>query len=406
MATPLVSIWEYLQRASGDLAAFLLLAIIAGWLIRRERRRRRREVQEAHEYHRSILDNAPDAVALFDQDFRVAEWNAAAERLYGIRRDGALGRRLATVPPERWNELRELLGRVARNQAVLDYESERITARGARIPVALSYTRMPAIPDRPQLYLEIAQDIRERLQLRDRLVEVEKFTLMGRMAAGTAHHLNTPLTAMLLQTEMLAQRLQGREEEAELALIEDRIRFCQVFVRDLLCFARVPELPQKPVPLCEVIAAVAGLLRPHVVLKMATVEIDLKELQGAQIKGDPNYFGAAFSALLSNAVDAIPVKGNIRIHGRLDRNGAGEIFIDDSGPGIPEDLQRSVFEPFFTTKPAGHGTGLGLPIARNIVERHGGTLHLRNRDGGGARASVWLPLLPATTLPHATETAA
>jgi len=406
MATLLVSIWEYLQRASGDLAAFLLLAIIAGWLIRRERRRRRREVQQAHEYHRSILDNAPDAVALFDQDFQVAEWNAAAERLYGIRRDGALGRRLATVPPERWNELRELLGRVARNQAVLDYESERLTASGKLIPVALSYTRMPAVPDHPQLYLEIAQDIRERLQLRDRLLEVEKFTLMGRMAAGTAHHLNTPLTAMLLQTEMLAQRLRGREEEADLALIEDRIRFCQVFVRDLLCFARVPELPQKPVPLCEVIAAVAGLLRPHVALKMATLEVDLKELQGAQIKGDPNYFGAALSALLINAVDAIPVKGSIRIHGRLDRNGAGEISIDDSGPGIPEDLQRSVFEPFFTTKPAGHGTGLGLPIARNIVERHGGTLQLRNRDGGGARASVWLPLLPATTLPHATETAA
>ena len=182
MATLLVSIWEYLQRASGDLAAFLLLAIIAGWLIRRERRRRRREVQQAHEYHRSILDNAPDAVALFDQDFQVAEWNAAAERLYGIRRDGALGRRLATVPPERWNELRELLGRVTRNQAVLDYESERLTASGKLIPVALSYTRMPAVPDHPQLYLEIAQDIRERLQLRDRLLEVEKFTLMGRMA--------------------------------------------------------------------------------------------------------------------------------------------------------------------------------------------------------------------------------
>ena len=86
----------------------------------------------------------------------------------------------------------------------------------------------------PQLYLEIAQDIRERLLLRDKLLEIEKFTLMGRMAAGIAHHLNTPLTAMLLQTEMLAHRLRGREEEAELALIENRIRFCQVFVRDLL----------------------------------------------------------------------------------------------------------------------------------------------------------------------------
>jgi signal transduction histidine kinase len=139
---------------------------------------------------------------------------------------------------------------------------------------------------------------------------------------------------------------------------------------------------------------------------MGTLEIALEELQGAQIKGDPNYFEAAFSALLSNAVDAIPAKGNIRIHGRADRCGAGEISIDDNGPGIPAELESSVFEPFFTTKPAGHGTGLGLPIARNIVERHGGTLRLQNRDGGGARASLRLPLWPATTLPHAGETAA
>lgn len=406
MATLLISIWEYLQRPGGDLAVFLLLAAAAGWLILRERRRRRREVQQAHEHYRSILDNAPDAVVLFDQDFRVADWNAVAERLYGIGRKRAVGRRLANVPVERWNELRELLGRIARNQPVLDYESERLTANGGRIPVALSYTRIPGVKGHAQLYLEIAQDIRERLLLRDKLLEIEKLTLMGRMAAGIAHHLNTPLTAMLLQTEMLAHRFRGREEEAELALIENRIRFCQVFVRDLLCFSRVPELPQKPVPLCEIIGAVAGLLRPSLAMKMGTLEIDLEELQGAQIKGDPNYFEAAFSALLSNAVDAIPAKGNVRIHGRADRCGAGEISIDDNGPGIPAELESSVFEPFFTTKPAGHGTGLGLPIARNIVERHGGTLRLQNRDGGGARASLRLPLWPATTLPHSGETAA
>ena len=150
----------------------------------------------------------------------------------------------------------------------------------------------------------------------------------------------------------------------------------------------------------------AGLLRPSLAQKMGTLEIDLEELQGAQIKGDPNYFEAAFSALLSNAVDAIPAKGNIRIHGRADRCGTGEISIDDNGPGIPAEIESSVFEPFFTTKPAGHGTGLGLSIARNIVERHGGTLQLRNRDGGGACASLRLPLWPATTLPHAGETAA
>ena len=407
MGTLLISIEESVQHVGGDLAALLVLVAVAGWLVLRERRRRRSEVLQAREYYRSILDNAPDAVVLFDRDFRVAEWNTAAERLYGISRQEALGRVLATVPPERWNELRELLGRVARNKQVLDYESERVRIDGVRIPVALSYTQIPPGTDRPALYLEIVQDIRERLHMRDRLVEVEKLTLVGRMAAGTAHHLNTPLTAMLLETEMLAVRLKDREEADDVALIRDRIRYCQVFVRELLCFAHVPELQQKPVPLCEAVEAVASILRPSLALKKASLEMDLEELKGVRVLGDSNHFEAAFSALLSNAVDAIPVNGSIRIHGHIEAPGCGEISIDDSGPGIPAELQASVLEPFFTTKPAGHGTGLGLPIARNIVERHGGTLQLKAREGGGTRVTVRLPLLPVSvTLLQGKESAA
>jgi PAS domain S-box-containing protein len=394
------------QHVGGGGLLALLLVAVASWLIFHERRRCRREVQRAHEHYQSILDNAPDAIILFDQYFRVVEWNKAAERLYGIPRQDAAGRVLATVPLERWNELRELLGRAARNQQVQDYESERLRADGTRIPVALSYAQLPAITGWPLLHLEIAQDIRERLRMRDKLLEVEKLTLMGRMAAGTAHHLNTPLTAMLLEAEMLTARLRCWGEAGELAQIRDRIRYCQAFVRELLCFARVPELQQKPIPLCEVVGAVATMLRPSLALKMASLEMDLAGLNGARVLGDSNHFEAAFSALLSNAADAIPVGGSIHIRGNVEATGGGEITIDDNGPGIPAELQASVFEPFFTTKPSGHGTGLGLPIARNIVERHGGTLHLKNREGGGTRATVRLPILPAPGTPsQAKETA-
>jgi len=401
------SAMDFAQHATVDLTALLLIVAVSGWLVVRERRRCRLEVRQAREHYRSILDNAPDAVVLFDQDFRVAEWNTAAERLYGIGRHDAVAKKLATIPLERWNELRALLERMERNQPVLDYESERIRANGARIPVALSYARMPAGKDRSPLYLEIAQDIRERLKMRDKLLEMEKLTLMGRMAAGTAHHLNTPLTAMLLQTEMLAARLRGREETEELALIKGRIRYCQGFATELLRFAHVPETHQNPVSLCEVLRAVAGMLRPTLAPKNADLVMELDPLNGVRVLGNANHFEAAFSALLSNAMDAIPSNGSIRIHGRVDVKGRGEIFIDDNGPGIPPELQASVLEPFFTTKPAGRGTGLGLPIARSIVERHGGTLQLQTRDGGGTRVTVRLPLLAAAeTLPQQKETAA
>lgn len=383
---------HYLYITRG-VASSLLMALWATWFVLRERRRREAELKQSYERYRSILNSTPEAVVLFDEGFRVVEWNAAAERLYGLARQLALGQALPTVPAERWPELKEVLGRLESDQGVLDYETIRRTARGECIPVGVSYSRIPPRGNQPQFFLEVAQDIRPRLRLRDKLVEVEKLTLMGQLAAGTAHHLNTPLTTMLLQVELLRQQGQGPERLAELASLERRIRFCQVFVQHLLQFARRPHLQRRPTSLCEVIEAVVTLLRPSLSMKRANLRIDLDGLRPCRMLGDANHLEAMFSALLSNAVDAIPVGGTLHIHGRMNGHHQGEVYIDDDGAGIPDEFWPHIFEPFFTTKPAGEGTGLGLAIARNIVEEHGGTLQLQNREEGGVRATLRLPLL-------------
>jgi signal transduction histidine kinase len=243
------------------------------------------------------------------------------------------------------------------------------------------------------LFLEVAQDIRPRLRLRDKLMEVEKLALMGQMAAGTAHHLNTPLTAMLLQVEMLRQERKSTEDLAELASIEQRIRFCQVFVQNLLRFAHRAPLKKKPIHLSEVLESVVPLFQPNLRLKRVNLLVELDGLHPCRILGDRAHLEVLFSALVSNAVAAMPAGGSIRLHGTVENGHVGRIHVDDEGVGIPEQLLPRVYEPFFTTKPAGQGTGLGLAIARNIVAEHAGTLQLENRPGGGVRAIVTLPLL-------------
>ena len=384
---------HYLYITRG-IASSLLLALWATWFVLQQRRRHEDELQQSYERYCSILNSTPEAVVLFDKNLRVVEWNEAAENLYGRGRDQVLGQVLPTIPAERWAELKEVLGRVESGQSVLDHETERLTDPGTRIPVAVSYSRMPPSGRQPRFFLEVAQDIRPRLRLREKFLEVEKLTLMGQMAAGTAHHLNTPLTAMLLQVEMLRQSVpaQNRDQRTELVSIEQRIRFCQMFVQHLLQFARRPLLQQKPTSLWEVIEAVATLFRPSLSLKRADLRIDLDGLHSCRILGDPNHLEALFSALVSNAVDALPAGGSIQIYGEV-RDRQAEICIEDSGTGIREELWSHLFEPFFTTKPAGQGTGLGLAIARNIVEVHGGSLRLENREPAGVRAIVRLPLL-------------
>ncbi|MGH9680884.1 MAG: sensor histidine kinase, partial [Candidatus Acidiferrales bacterium] len=278
------------------------------------------------------------------------------------------------------------------NQKVLDHETERRDARGELIPVAASYSRIPPMANRPEFYVEVVQDIRPRLQMRDKLLELEKLTLMGQLAAGAAHHLNTPLTAMLLQVELLRDELREADQVEELATIEQRIRFCQVFVQNLLQFARRPLLQQRPMELGEVIEAVVNLFRPSLKLKRANLRTEFDILKSTRIFGDPNHLEAMFSALLSNAVDVIPPGGSIFVRGSVHSGSVAEITLEDDGPGIPEDLWPRIFEPFFTTKPSGKGTGLGLAIARNIAEGHKGSIHLHNRKEGGVRVTVRLPL--------------
>lgn len=382
---------HYLYITRG-IASSLLIGLWATWFVLRERRRHEHELERSHERYQSILNNTPDAVVLFDENFRVVEWNRAAEGLYGMEQQQVLGQVLPTVPPDQWAELEDLLNRVRGGEPVLEYETERVTRTHELLPVAVSYTLMPPSAPGPQLFLEVAQDSRPRRRLRDRLLEVEKLALMGQMAAGTAHHLNTPLTSMLLQVEMLRQRARNTEDEGELSAIERRIRFCQTFVQNLLRFGHRAPMKRRPVRLSEVVEAAMALLQPSLSLKKAALVSDLDGILPCSVFGDANRLEVMFSALVNNAVAAIPQGGTIRIHGTANHNGSSEIHIDDNGPGIAQEALLRMFEPFFTTKPAGQGTGLGLAIARTIAEEHGGTLSLQNRREGGARATVQLPV--------------
>jgi PAS domain S-box-containing protein len=370
----------------------LLVGLWAAWFVMRERRQHEQELERSREHYRSILRSTPEAVVLFDQTFHVKEWNEAAEQLYGLSRERVVGGLLPVVPPDRLPELRELLAQLEEKRMVLDFETERCHAGGERISVAASFSLVSQGNDRPPLYLEVAQDIRPRLQMRDKLMEMEKLSLMGQMAAGTAHHLNTPLTAMLLQVEMLRQRPRNSEEDKDLATVESRIRFCQVFVQNVLRFAHRSHQEQKPVPLADVVEGAGALFRPQLQLKQVQLQIDLSGLAQGVVLGDPTHLSAMFSALVSNAVDAAPAHSGISIYGSVENDDTAKVVIEDSGPGIPESLWARLFEPFYTTKPAGRGTGLGLPIARNIIESHGGVLEISNRKEDGASVVVRLPL--------------
>ena len=370
-------------------ASSLLLASWAAWYVYRQRRRSEEELRRSREHYRRLLEASPGAVALYDSSLSVAEWNATAERLYGFSKAEVLGRSLPTVPEEGREDLATMIARAEAGAPTLNVESERRDKDGNRLEVELSLLTFPESPER-RFFLEVTNDIRERVKLRRAMLEIEKLASMGKMAAGTAHHLNTPLAAMLLRIQMMRDR--AADGDSDLEQIEGGIRFCQQFVRRLLEFSRRPASERRPEELAQIVRSVVSFLAPALEARPARVEFELDGAEGARVLADRNLIEALFSILLANSLDAIGPGGRIGIRGALAEGESVEFQISDDGCGITAENLERVFEPFFTTKGSTKGTGLGLAIARNILLEHGGTLRLESAPERGTTVFLQFPL--------------
>ena len=385
---------HYLYITRG-IASSLLLALWASWYVLHERQKTEAELRRSRERYRGLLHVSPSAIALYDAALQVSEWNETAARLYGFTKEEVIGHVLPTVPREKQAELMEFLQRVEAGHPILDVETLRRDNSGTSFEVQLSLLPFQE-PAGRRYFLEVTSDIRERVQMRSRLLEIEKLTSMGKMAAGTAHHLNTPLAAMLLRVQMMRERLHHELCSADLERLETGLRFCQQFVQRLLEFSRRPPAQKQPEKISALMRSVVSFLAPSIQAKRAQIVLELGSAEGEQVLADRNQVEALFSVLLSNALDAIPPGGTIVIWGCGMSPGEMELRIADNGCGISEVHFPRVFEPFFTTKESGKGTGLGLAIARNIVEEHGGTISLESKPDQGTVACIRFPVIGRT----------
>lgn len=382
---------HYLYISRGITSSFLL-AMWAAWFVTRDRRKSEAVLRESQQHYLGLLEAAPSAVALFDQQCIVREWNVAAERLYGCAREEVCGRGLPTLDSDGSQELNAFMQRVRRGDPVLDVETIRRAADGTPVDVQLS---LLPFHEKDNLYfLEVTSDIRERVRMRAHMMELEKLSSMGKMAAGTAHHLNTPLASMLLRVQMMRERA-AEGNDSDLARLEQTITFCQHFVRKLLDLARRPESRLDLERVTSIVDAVLGFFSPTAASKGVTVETCSDGAADCMVRADRNQLETLLLTLLSNALDAVERGGTIRVEIVQCGDSVVEIAIHDDGCGIPDSVRAHLFEPFFTTKPVGTGTGLGLAIANSIVKEHGGEISLQSETGRGTSVHVRLPIAKA-----------
>jgi two-component system NtrC family sensor kinase len=211
---------------------------------------------------------------------------------------------------------------------------------------------------------------------------------------------NNPLFGMLTYARLirkdvskvaLDEKTRARVEE-QLAIIERESMRCGDLMKSLLQFSRQAPIQPSPCPINTVVQRACALIRHQ--MELAEIELKLHlDPDLGEIIADGGQIQQILIALLVNATEAIGQKGVITVTTR--RHGAGvAIAVSDDGPGVDAALQAQIFEPFFTTKENHHRTGLGLAVAKDIVERHGGTIRLQSQAGQGAEFVVELPPAP------------
>jgi signal transduction histidine kinase len=292
----------------------------------------------------------------------------------------------------RFNAMAQRLQRASKEREDLIHEIQQLNA-GLQDRIG---TALVELQDKNN---ELGQLVERVSLLREELSQQERLAVAGQLSATFAHEVGTPLNLVNGHLQILQSQAGLPEKATErLGLIQSQIQRVSDIVRRLLDMTRRPQLAKGELHLDAFLQDLQALWAPTV----ATHGVQVHRLvpPDCVLDADRKQMEQLFLNLVNNALDAMPEGGAVTLRAaRLPGpEGLWEIRVEDSGQGIPAEALPQVFKPMFTTKPEGKGTGLGLPICREIVRGHGGDIRIESEDGKGTAVVFTLPEAKAVTL--------
>ena len=360
------------------------------------------EYERLKEFSENIVESINVGILAADLDDRVESWNSQIEQLTGIARAEAVGKTLAELfPPDLAEQFARVRGQTGVHNIykfVLKKSPVNGNGNGAakRRETILNLAIAPLVSkDQQQIgRLVIFDDVTDRAELEQRLVQADKLSSIGLLAAGVAHEVNTPLAVISTYAQMLAKQV---SEDSQKSLILDKIakqtfRASEI-VNSLLNFSRTSTTSFGEVSLNRVIQETLSLLEHQLQKSGIQVKTDLSGDLSA-VQGNAGKLQQVFLNLFLNARDAMANGGTLEVRTWAEDSSV-KVEVADTGPGIPPEHLHRIYDPFFTTKAARKGTGLGLSVTYGIIQEHGGSIAVSNRRSGGARFRLELPLARA-----------
>lgn len=336
------------------------------------------EYHDLKDFNENIIESINVGVVVESVEGRIAGWNKALENMTGMRREEALDRLTEEVIPP------DFLQRLSEHRYLYKQEWKGLT-------VNFSVTSLLDKAAATRGRLIIIDDITDRVRLEDQLVQNEKLTSIGLLAAGVAHEVNTPLAVISSYSQML--RKQIGSDHAGYKLLEkitgQTFRASEI-VNSLLSFSRTNAREFSEVDIHRTIRETLSLLEHPLKTARISVHEDLVA-ESPVTTGNAGKLQQVFLNLFLNARDAMPNGGVLEVRTCI-VDARVEIVVSDSGSGISRDNIKKIYDPFFTTKTAGKGTGLGLSVSYGIVQEHGGNISVESNVGRGTSFRLDFPL--------------
>ena len=366
------------------------------------------QTKRSSEFFYGIINTVRQPLLVLDADLRVMTVNESFLDTFKVSRQQTANKFLYRLGNEQWNipKLRALLEQILpKDEVVINFEVEHEFETIGYRKMVLNARRLFQASNREPMILLAIEDITERHRAEAALIKSEKLAASGRMAGSLAHEINNPLQAVMNLMALLGQSQKlDKEDRGYATLAAKELERIVHLIRHSLSSYREAASARTEVNLEDVIESMLNLYCKRIEAKQITVSKQYR-LAGT-IESHPGEIRQVFSTLLVNAVEAIPHGGSISLRATNSsdwRNPAVHgvrITLIDNGAGIPAHLTARIFEPFFTTK-GEQGTGLGLWTTQGIVDRLGGSIHVRSRvdpKPSGTCFSVFFP----DQLPNAT----
>jgi PAS domain S-box-containing protein len=347
------------------------------------------QLRASEQRFRSLAEASPDSITVVANG-KFVYANPIALAHLGLTSEELENVSPATLtPPDRIEATAAYMAAIARGESVPPVEYRVVAPNGKEtvFEASMCLTSMGGVP----AIVSYTRDITERVQMQAELMKQDRLVSVGLLAAGVAHEINNPLTALAMQARKLRENADKLQlaPEARLAAehIDEAASRMRAIIDDLLFMARPVEKPQVHVDVAQIVSSTIALLRAGSIHLPVTLVLDALP----PIRGFASKLGQVFLNVLRNAAQAIEGKadGEIRVCAGV----AGDfvsIVVTDNGPGIPSDLLARVTTPFFTTKP--QGMGLGLWISQALMADQGGALELASTEGSGTAVTLRIPI--------------